>query len=70
MAHTTIGPEGTAFIHNGDYSGLITIKFSDEEISVPLADLEYIVGQALKQEVINNLENTSGNTFLRTQIKI
>ena len=64
--HTTeIGK--TLFIHNGDYSGDVTIKVKKgDEIKIPLDDLLEFVGGYVRDQKISKLEQMSGKEVLRS----
>ena len=58
--------------HNGDYSGLVCIGYEDSELEIgtknlliPFTVLLEFVGGALRNDKIEELEQTSGLTFLR-----
>ena len=68
MSHTSHGPQGTLFIHNGDYSGDISIYRELPEpvsIVVPFEDLRELVLDYLASKRINELENAGGDYLER-----
>jgi hypothetical protein len=71
VSHTTEAEGGTVFIHNGDYSGDIRVisrkgeQLDDGrfEVEVPFTDLRAIVLGYLRDRMISDLENASGDTL-------
>lgn len=60
MSHTTDTSAGTVFIHNGDYSGSVTVhRPGQPEIKVPFADLREFVFGYLRAKMIAGLEDAS-----------
>jgi hypothetical protein len=53
MSHTTRADLGTTFVHNGDYSGTVTVhRPGQPEIEVPFADLRQFVLGYLRGRMI------------------
>jgi hypothetical protein len=71
MSHTTDTDGGTVFIHNGDYSGEVTVRAPkgmplDDgrfELTVPFTDLRALVLDYLRQRMISGLESASDDTL-------
>jgi len=72
MSRTYQAAGGTQFIHNGDYSGEVTITVTAEpffiglgkwRIEVPFTDLRELVFAHLRQQKIDQLEQTSDDEF-------
>lgn len=64
MSHATNGDLGTVFIHNGDYSGTVTVhRPGQPEIEVPFADLRQFVLGYLRGRMIAGLESASDDTL-------
>lgn len=64
MSHTTIGDLGTTFIHNGDYSGTVTVQRPGRpEANIPFADLRQLVLGYLRGRMIAGLEDASDDTL-------
>jgi hypothetical protein len=64
MSHTTSGDLGTTFIHNGDYSGNVTVhRLGQPRIEVPFADLRELVFGYLRRRMIEGLEQASDDTL-------
>jgi hypothetical protein len=74
MSHTTKGPDGTVFHHNGDYSGDLDIvvrrepkMFATPEgptawvVSVPFADIRSLVLSYLRDKRTGELEDAEGD---------
>lgn len=70
MAHTT-NINKTAFIHNGDFSGDVTIVREEVrmQVTVPVEDLVSFVVTRLKEAKIAYLEDVSDQEFLENYIK-
>jgi hypothetical protein len=59
--HLTRGPEGTRFVHHGDFSGEVRFEaYTPEnklvEVRVPFADLQSLVAEKVRRERIEKLE--------------
>lgn len=65
MSHTTIGPKGTVFMHNGDFSGNIEIKDHRLYIETNIEDLVYIVGKYIKDKEIERIETMPEQDFIK-----
>jgi hypothetical protein len=64
MSHTTRADLGTTFVHNGDYSGTVTVhRPCQPEINVPFADLRQFVLGYLRGRMISDLEDMSDATL-------
>jgi hypothetical protein len=69
VSHTTHGPEGTVFHHNGDYSGGVVIKINaptgggGRGIEVPFADVRALVFGYLRARKIEQLEQSGDAAF-------
>lgn len=60
VSHTTKADGGTTFIHNGDYSGAVTIRRpGGNEALVPFTDLRELVFGYLRARKIEQLEQAS-----------
>lgn len=69
--HATVGPSGTVYHHNGDFSGDVVFNPPSPEgilpleaVSVPFADMLELVGAWYKDKKISALEQMSGTEFL------
>jgi hypothetical protein len=66
--HTSTGPEGTKFLHNGDYSGDVEIISPDYclgiAFEIPFADLKFLVAQYVEREKIRRLEDATPDEIL------
>lgn len=66
MSHTTGASDGTTFIHNGDYSGFVTIHSPRQpgvELEVPFTDLRELVFGYLRMRMTEQLEQASDDTL-------
>jgi hypothetical protein len=76
--HTTEGPQGTVFHHNGDYSGEVKVTVTAEPArgtdvnhvphwtaEVPFADLEALVLGKYRNYAITMLESAEGPALAR-----
>lgn len=63
MSHTS-NYGNTSFIHDGDYSGIVTIITSTQQVEVDFDDLKAIVAAAVRQEKISRLENATNEELL------
>lgn len=70
--HTTTGPQGTFFHHDGGYTGEVRIhsKDGDELARLPFEDLEYLVACKVRSERIAHLECMSATDLLKTQMVV
>lgn len=80
MSHTYEAGEGTRFIHNGDFSGDISLVVPEPaahlhdaeggypaawEVRVPFADLRELVFQYLRQRRVSFAEESADDEFER-----
>jgi hypothetical protein len=63
------------FHHNGDYSGVVEIQLVDEKLEKPHSNfhiefvvLKEFVGLALRDQVIDDVEQMSGDEFLNALV--
>jgi len=64
VSHTTDTSQGTVFIHNGDYSGPVTVhRPGRPEVEVPFADLREFVFGYLRQRMTEEIEQANDDTF-------
>lgn len=66
MSHTTNAPGGTAFIHNGDYSGDVEIVAADKTrgVTIPFEDLMWVVADYVRLQRISKIEEASALSLL------
>jgi len=64
VSHTTSGDLGTTFIHNGDFSGNVSVRRPGQpEAEVPFADLRQLVLGYFRDKMIGELEDASDDTL-------
>jgi hypothetical protein len=60
----------TRFFHNGDYSGTITIVESGAEVHIPMEDLEELVAEKERRDVLQYIEELDlGRLDLRQHLQ-
>lgn len=63
--HTFVGPHGTRFHHNGDFSGFVSIaKEGERLVDIPAQDLLALAAAYVRMNRITALESASADELL------